>query len=224
MGGFDQVLWDQGTWGGPTPDPPDASIKVSDILTDLYPRLHAAGATDLIWWTAAEIVEYMTASLERLAQMAGVFVERSVATTVNGTAVYSLPVGHVSTIHVTYNGQPLRSASASELIALDPAYATTTGTVKRWYEDTIGLMSIGLQKVPDAANTLAIIHHAVLGELTSDGSIPVPDVIGTYLEDLALADCYGKQSDASMPETAVFLRTKAGIIEQALKQYYGEAQ
>lgn len=224
MGGFDQTLWDQGTWGGPVPDPPDVGIKVSDLLGALYPRLHAAGATDLVWWTLAELLGYLDTAASGMVQKAGVFVQRSTTFTASGAATYPLPVDHVSTIHVTYNGLPLRAATTAELAALDPLYPTAAGPVKRWYEDTIGLLSIGLQKVPDAVAALAIVHHATPPRVTADGTIPVPEVIGAYLEDLVLADCYGKQSDAMMPEVAAFLRMKAGILEQALVQYYGEAE
>lgn len=226
MGTFGNSLWNQTPWGGDPGDPPDASVTAGQILAGLYPRLHAHDASDLVWWTEAGLLTWANIAVQKLARLCGVFVGRAITGSATEQAVYPLPVNHISTLQITYDGKPLRPSTSTELTALDPDYATTPGAPRRWYEDQIGMRSLGLAAVPtEDSKIIGMLHHFYPPELTNDASeLPVPDAVAAYVSDSILASAYGAQGQSAMPEVAAFLNSKCQMLEQVFVQYWGPAQ
>lgn len=78
------------------------SVSVETVKSNLMPMLHAAGESDLLFWTADQLERWARDWLFRHAQQQGVFVLRDTATTlVAGTATYDAPADHLDTIHVS---------------------------------------------------------------------------------------------------------------------------
>jgi hypothetical protein len=228
MGGFDQILWDQVPFDGDA-EPEEAAVSAGEILAALYPRLHAAGASDLIWWSKLELLDWLDLALKALARRAGMFVKRTQTATAAAAATYALPPDHLSTIQVSLAGTPLRPASVHELAARDEGYETTaadaTHPVTHWYEDTIGLASIGVARVPIAVEQLTLIHHHTLPAPGADDSLlAIPKAAAAFLEDAVLSEAYGRESDVRMPEVAAFLGREIELFAQVFEEYWGAAQ
>ena len=206
------------------------SQSVTTLTTRLLPDLHTDSVSNSIAWGACEVTTFFDHVLKRLARLAGLFVARSTSiTSVQGTATYALASRHLSTIRVTFDGTPLVPADTHSLSMKTGAFETTQGVPKRYYQDKITLDRIGLEPVPNAASdskTVAVIYHEYPAELDCAGAnttIPVPAVIGDYLETCVLRECYGKESDLACPEIAQHLLQHTALIEQVIESYWGSA-
>lgn len=199
------------------------------MIASSLPSLHAADVADLTFWTNAELVEFIDEAVKKLAKFAKVFVVRDTSTsTVIGTATYTLPTRHISTLQVSYNNLPVHASSSSDLEMLDRFYTLTRGTSKKWYEDKIGASpaakKIGLYPVPDAVHTVGVIHAEYPATLTSGDTLDVPTPIADYIETCMIRDAYSKESDLAMPEVAQHLNERAKLYEQVMSSYYGDVQ
>lgn len=197
-----------------------------DLLDELYPLLAASGSADLDFWTHAQLLAWLNAGMARLARSAAVFVERDTSISVAaGTASYTLPTNHLSTLHVSLGGSLLRPASAAELEALSAAWQTDVGTPARYWQDSgLGLAAIGLYPKPTATGTLAVVEHELADTLTAGVSLPLPDPIADFAFFYALAEARAIESDGAMPETAEICRQLASLIEQMARDYWGVSQ
>ncbi len=202
-----------------------ALIDEATIVTDLLPALHSGSIADLVFWSECELIQWIDAALKKLARTAGIFVGRSIDTnTAIGSATYALPAQHLSTIHASYNGSPLRPATTGELAARDASYASRTGTPSRWYQDTIGLARIGLALVPDAIAALWVIYHGWPREIDcakTNTTMPLPGVLEPYVELYVLAEAYSKEGDAHAPDIASAARSLMHLYEKAALDYWG---
>ncbi len=197
-----------------------------DQLDQLYPLLAASGSADLDFWTDAQLLAWLNAGLARLARSAAVFVERDTSITVAaGTASYTLPTPHLSTLHVSLGGSLLRPVSAAELEALSATWQTDVGTPTRYWQDSgLGTASIGLYPKPIATGTLAVVEHELPDTLTAGSSLPLPEPLADFAFFYALAEARAIESDGAMPETAEICRQLASFIEQMARDYWGVAQ
>lgn len=222
---FNDLLWNSGSFGGPVSDPPDAAIPVSGILGRIYPRLHAAGASDLVFWTETQLLLWIDRAAKRLARATGVFVKRTATATANGDQAYPLPADHVSTIHTSVAAAALRPANTAELQALDDAWQTTPGTPKRWYEDLLGLAEIGLYPVPTVSAELAIIHHHTPPQLAATtATLAAPLAVSAYIEYSVVAEACSVGGDGAAPDIAQSAAAQAELYEQVIRSYWGGAQ
>lgn len=205
--------------------------NVSTLITRMLPDLHTDSIANAVFVADCEMRTFFDHAVKRLARLAGVFVTRDTSITVStSTATYALPARHLNTLRVTLNGAPLVSADTHALAMKVGTFESTTGTPKKWYQDKITVDRIGLEPVPNAGSnghTLAVIYNSYPAELDcvpTNTTIPVPAVIGDYLESVALMEAYGKESDFALPESSQHLKQHAGLIEQVVTAYWGMAQ
>lgn len=197
-----------------------------DLRTELYPYLGSSDAAGLEFWTDAELLAWINSGFERLSRKTGVFVERDTSISVAiGTAAYSLPSDHISTIHVSLGTAPIRASNRAELEARDATWKTTAATPTHYLQDHgAGLASIRLYPTPVATGTLNLVQHYRPATLTATSNIPVPEPIEDYAFFVALAEARRRESDASMPEVAGACDEILNLYETVCREYWGVPQ
>lgn len=211
--------------GGAAGELPLSGIDVTQVVTEALPSLHASTAQDLVFWTEGELIEWIDESVKRLAIKAGVFIGRDTTVlTAAGQSTYPLPARHLSTRHVSYGSTPLKPANSAEMEVLDPAYQTTPGAPVYWYQDLLGMSSIGLAPVPAAQQTLANIYEGY-PEATDAGKqqtiVPGPAPLKGYLGMCLLAEAYGREGEMEMPDVAAHCRGMVEMYERVFLEYFG---
>jgi len=210
-------------------------MHIDTLIADMLPALHADGVADLTFWEECELITWADAALKRISRLASIFVRRDTSTAlVAGTATYSAPARHLSTIHVQHNNKSLIASSTHELEGKDDAFLTTAGTPTHWYPDKIGANKIGLYKIPDAAAAavsaalqLPIIYHEYPNTLDcgkATATVMQPAIIDDYCYIYTIGEAYAKQGDAQMPEVSQQLGEFRNLFESVLIRTYGEAQ
>ncbi len=201
------------------------AIDTQQLITNLLPDLHSDSRAHLNFWTESDIINFIDESVKRLARKAMMFVERDLSLTTGiGTATYALPARHLATIHASYGTTPLRPASQIELEAGNPLYATVAGTPAYWYEDKIGSATVGLSPVPTAAAALPLIVSVVpvdidVGKVVT--TLEAPQAVAAYLTFSVLAQCYGRESEAEMPDVSSHCAARVEFYESIFQKYYG---
>ena len=203
------------------------SVELTEVLAELLPVLHARVEADLSFWTKEELYAWLDEELKKLARK-GVFIVKNSITIVAGTATYSTPTRHVSTLHVAFNNKALRDATTDVLEAGDPSYQTTPGTPTHWYPDRIGFNKIGLWPVPNAAaillaSTVEVIYHEYPAAPDGFGtvSIPVPSPVADAMEVGVLIEAYAKVSDSMCPEISGHLRELMKLENEVMESLWG---
>jgi len=195
------------------------------VIDQLLPTLHADTRAHLYFWTEADLIAYMNESLQKLASTAMLFVERdATTTTVPATATYPLPTRQLSTLHISLGSSALRPGTAAELEARDPQWQTTAGTPDHWYQDTIGLDSVGLAPVPTAAVALPMICSVTLLDLDvakANTLVQAPAPLKGYLAFSVIARAYGRESETEQPDLAQHATARMKLYEAALTKYFG---
>lgn len=222
------ALLNSGTWDSFRPGETDASadaggVDIGQVLDEALWSLHAGSRADLTFWTEAQLIQFLDYAVRRLATIAGVFIGRDDSgRTVAGTATLALPIDHISTLHVTVNGESLRGASTMELEARDEAYLTTQGPPDAWYEDLLGNGVLGLAPVPDDIYVVAEIYVGWQPQLDLQQSmVSGPPPLKGYLAMCLLAEAYGKEGEAEMPDVAAHCRGRMEMYHQMFQTYYG---
>lgn len=199
--------------------------SAGDLRSELYGLLAASSASDLVFWTDAELLGWINEGLARLARRIAVFVDRDVTTSVvGGTAPYTLPTAHLSTIHVSLGTTRLRPVNVSEVEALSSTWQADSGTPTRYLQDGSGVSTIRLYKKPVASGTLAIVEHELPDTVTATSELPLPDPVSDYLTFFVLGEARRRESDGAMPEIAQFCDSMCGLYEQVFRSYWGEPQ
>jgi hypothetical protein len=213
--------------GGPIGAGAVASLDNNQVIDEILPTLHAASRADLSSWSEADLIQWADEAVKRLARTACVFVGRSTAiTTVPGQATYTLPADHISTLHVAYSTQALRGANAIELEGRDEGWKTTQGTPASWYEDLLGMATIGLAPVPDAAQPLPVVYEGFPEALDAGKQqtmVPAPAPLKAYIGMSVIAAAYEREGEMEMPDVAAHARGRLQLYEQMLTTYYGKA-
>lgn len=208
-------------------NPSTTTVDVINIIQNLLAPLHAGAINDLVGWSECELIQWVDAGVKKLARLVALFVGRSIDTvTVAGTATYTLPAQHVSTIHASYDSKPLRPVSTGELAARDARWQTRQAPAQRWYEDTL-TDQLGLAPVPDHARALWLIYHGWPTSLDcakTHTTIPLPVSLQPYLELYAIAEAYSKEGDFYAPDIAAAARGIASLFEKVALDYWGSAQ
>jgi len=199
---------------------------LGDWLTEVYACLNSEDSANLIHWTQTELIVWANQGQLDLARRFGMWVERDATNTTGaGASSYTLPTRHLSTIHVTLGGRSLRAANVRELEALSATWGTDacTGTVtpKHYCQDEMGTTTIRLVKIPNSAESLAILHHEYPVDLAAASQPDMPNVVADWLFFRMIAEARGKESDGSMPEATKFCRDVQGIYEQTFAGYWG---
>jgi hypothetical protein len=217
-------LWDSILPGAAETALDAGGVDVSEVIDQALWDLHAASRADLVFWTEAQLIQWLDEAVKRLASAACVFVGRFTATlTVQGQAGYSHPPQHVSTLHVSLNSTALRPAATLELEAKDPAYQTTQGTPAHWYEDLLGLGSLGLAPVPDTSDvTMPQIYEGWPAALDPGQTmVAAPAPLKGYLSMALLAEAYGIEGEMEAPDIAAHCRGRLDLYRALLQHYYG---
>ena len=198
-------------------------IDVAQVIDELLPSLHSDSRANLIWWTDNELLQWADESLKRLSRLAMVFVGRAgAALTVPGTAAHAVPERHVSTLHVSYDGDPLRPSTQTELEALDSAYRTRAGTPTRWYQELLGMASTGLYPVPDAEEAIGTVYEGFPVEVNASQTlVAAPGPLRGYLAMAILAEAYGREGQAEAPDIAVHCRGRLELYHSIFQAYFG---
>ena len=205
-------------------------IDQSVILGYCLALLHSDTLANLVWWSQCELIQWLDASVKKLARSCGLFVGRSVSdiATVNGTQTYTLPGQFVSMLHVSYNGTPLRPTSTGELAARDSAWLTRAADPPlRWFTDTLGLAAVGLAPIPTQAKALWLIYAGwpqTVDCALDHTTIPLPWPLEPLLELEIVASAYEKEGDAFAPDIAKAARGIAGLYTKVALEYWGAAQ
>ncbi len=199
------------------------------MLGDLWPPLNANGAADAVYWTEDEMYKWFDEGAKRLAADCGVFVRYDVTlAAATGTAAYSLPADHVSTLQADLDGTALNPRNVQQLEALDAAWPTAAGTPNAFVQDTRGVAQLTLYPKPQLADNgkaIGITEHGKPADITVTSAIlaaPVP--IKEYFRFYALGEARAKETKAQMQETAQWFKGLAGMLEKTMIGYYGTAQ
>jgi hypothetical protein len=209
--------------------PTSAGFDLSQTANTLLSRLGASSWDDIDWLTEAEVYSYFDEAAKRLAQVAGVFVERdtSIALATN-VAQYDAPADWISTIHVSAGNTRLRPASVAELRALDDGWKSATGTTARYSMDAGALGTVVVYPKPNSAQNgqvLSMIYHQYPEEISDSQTLaPITSPIADYFLYFALNRARGKQSDKAMPEVAAYAAQRVQLYEQILESYFGEGE
>ena len=72
------------------------------VNAEVIPWLHSDSAANLVWWTEAELYQWLDHMARVLSRDALLFVEADTSVTVSpGTAAYAVPSRHVATFYVS---------------------------------------------------------------------------------------------------------------------------
>jgi hypothetical protein len=216
-------LWDSILPGATETSSDAGGVDVTQVIDQALWDLHAASRADLVFWTEAQLIQWLDEAVKRLSAIACVFVGRSVTLTVASQAAYTHPSQHVSTLHVSLGTTALRPAATLELEAKDPAYQTTEGTPTHWYEDLLGVGSLALAPVPDESDVnLARIYEGWPDALDVQQTVvAAPGPLKGYLGMCLLAEAYGIEGEMESPDIAAHCRGRLDLYHALLQHYYG---
>lgn len=139
-------------------------VNLAQALNDLWPPLNAMNAADAIFWTEAELYQWLDDALDSLASHAPLFVvyDQSLAA-INGQGAYTQVTSpeFISTLQADLAGSVLRARNVQQLEALDDSWPTSSGTPEAFVLDTQGLLQILLYKVPGVADAGKLIGQVM---------------------------------------------------------------
>jgi len=211
------------------PGPQPEFINMGLVLQDLYPALNAGGAADLVFWTQAELYEYVDEAAERLARTCGVFVQRNttIVTEVD-LGAYSLPPTQIATIQADLAGLVLEPRTVAELEAFDSSWPNTVGPPVSFVQNVQGLAGIVVYPACDSNNggkTLGLVLTVFPPTISlTAATLNAPTCVREYFTFRALEAARGKQSKAEMPDVAAWMGKQAGMLEQVMTELWGAAQ
>jgi hypothetical protein len=203
------------------------------VTTMLYAELNAASASDLQFWTEAEIIGYADLEMSKLTSGLMLFVDAQDVTGIAGQSTYDLAhttddtpadTRFVSLIHAVWGGASLSPATVMEIEARDANWTVTTGTPSIWIGDWLAAGMIVAYPQPTGSATLTVFCQRNAPAITSaDTSQPAPDALADLLHLRVLGDARAKRGDAWMPEAAALADGLANVLEAAFSSYYGAA-
>lgn len=191
------------------------------VVTRLLPLLNADTAADLVWWTEAELYEWMGEAAQRLAQN-GMFVERKENLTVlSGSAGVGLPAVRLAVIHVSLDGLTLRTATVQDLEALSSTWVTDAGNVERYSLEVSGLDTVRLYRIPETDGMLAVIYQSWPLVSSAISTHRAPTVVGDYYTYAVLCEARAKHGEAQALDIAAVARERAKLLSSVFAQYWG---
>lgn len=211
------------------PAPVPGNYNLAGVLSQIYPQLNASGQNDLIFWTVAELYQWLDEAAQRLARTCDVFVVRdqSLVSVVN-QASYPLPPAQIATIQVDLGGMVLRPASAHELEALDALWTQAApGIPRKFVQDTAGLEQITLYPPPGGPSqglTLGLVMYVFPNQISaSNPFVGITGALQEYFAFSVLGEARAKETKAAMPEVAQWFRGLVSMMEQAITGYWGDS-
>ena len=205
----------------PQPAPANPGfINTALAVGDLWAPLNARGPADAIFWTEAELYQWIDEGVQRFARKHGSFVvyDTSVSTT-TGAANYALPTSHIRTYQADLANKILRARNVQEAQALDAGWVDAAADEpKAFLLDTAGLKQLTLQPPPSGlfnALTIGLTMAQLPATVSAAAAIlAAPPVLRDYFTFYALAEARRKQSNASMDEVAKWLLSIVDMIDQ----------
>jgi hypothetical protein len=205
-------------------------VNLALTLNDLWPPLNANNAADAVFWTEAELYQWLDDALDRFSTSAPVFVvyDQSLVA-VNGTGVYTQVTNpeFIATLQADLAGSVLRARNVQQLEALDDAWPTSSGTPEAFALDSAGLTQFLLYKVPGALDDGKLIGQVMqVDPLEVDSThaiLAAPTVMREYFTFYALGEARAKETRAQMPEIAQWFRGLVGLMDKAIVGYWGNA-
>jgi hypothetical protein len=206
-----------------------ATLDLTEVIDGLRPALGAYKYADLVFWDQAELYAFADEAVERLARRTGGFVERDASTAiVASTAAYNAPTRHLSTIHLSIDNKALKEAGVHEIEALNDDWMSAEDDDPDHYiEDFEGTEQVRIYPTPGsgASGNLGFIFHRYSDDIVvGAATLSAPKVVGDCIGFSVLAEARDKESKGRMPEVAEWARGMAGLLEEAMREYWGEAQ
>ena len=202
-------------------------INLAQLVTDLWPPLNASGPADAVFWTEAELYQWLDDALDNLSLGHPVFVvyDKSLAA-VNGQAIYTQPTTpeFIATLQADLAGKVLRARNVQQLEALDDNWLTSAGSPEAFVLDTQGLTQLRLYKIPGASDDGHAIGQVMQidpAEIVGGALLGAPRCLQEYLTFYALGEARAKETRAQMPETAAWFRGLVGMMDKAIAGYWG---
>lgn len=202
-------------------------IDTGDVIDELLPYLGAYQAANLNFWTEAELFAFADEGVKRLATAIGGFVEHDASTAlVDGTASYSLPTRHLSTIHASAANVSIYPTTRQGLDALDSDWTNTAGnTPTNFFQDNDSQIRVYPKPNSTTTGNVGVIHHQYPAAVDSGSpSVTAPAVFAEYLTWYTLSEARGKESDGAMPEVSKFFAGMVDLFESIAREYWGQAQ
>lgn len=195
-------------------------INTALVVGDLWAPLNARSQADAVYWTEAELYEWIDEAVKKFARRHGAFVVYDTTlTTAAAVQNYDLPATHLNTIQADLNGKVLRARNVQELEALDSGWPTATpAEPKAFVQDTQGVTRLTVYpapSVPFQSLPIGLAMAQLPATITAATAIlAAPPALREYFTFSALAEARAKESQASMDEVADWLRSITGLIEQ----------
>jgi hypothetical protein len=204
------------------------------VNADLWFRTGFLSQADMLaanWLTVAELYQYADDAAQSLARATALFLthDASVAVTA-GTAVYTLPAGHIFTesawlVDTSSTVQLLRLTGDGQLFALDGRWATKTGTPTRLSLDAVNARTAALYPAPVANATLNLIAEIAPPAVAAGSSVlPVSDVLEMYFSTAIVAGVLARESDHAKPEVAAHLVERLKLLDEVVKSLWGSGR
>lgn len=211
------------------PAPPAASyVNLAVMAKDLWPPLNAVSEADAIFWSEAELYQWINDAVNRLADNAPLFVvyDQSLAAA-TGVGAYAQPSKFIATLQADLAGTVLRARNVQQLEALDDNWPTSAGTPEAFALDSQGERQLRLYKTPSAPSNGLLVGQ-VMQTLpatvnASNAILAAPTCLREYLSFSALAEARAKETRAQMPEISAWLRGLVGMMDKAIVGYWGNS-
>jgi hypothetical protein len=208
---------------GPAVTPVDAG----EVIDQLLPYLGAYQAANLNFWTEDELFAFADEGLKRFASRIGGFVEHNDdEALVDGTAAYSLPTRHLSTIYVAAGDVTIYPTTRQGLDALDSDWTNTADDAPtNFFQDNETQIRVYPKPNSSTTGDIGIIHHQYPAAVDdSSPSVTAPAPFAEYLMWYTLSEARGKESDGAMPEVSKFFAGMVDLFESIAREYWGQAQ
>lgn len=200
----------------------------------LYAELNAAGAADLVFWSADELTRYADQELSRLTGGLVLFTDARDVAGIAGQSAYDLAhttndapldTRFISLIHAAWSGSSLSPMNMREVEARDANWTATTAIAPtNWIGDWLATGFLMAYPQPTQNGTLTVFCQRNAPTLaTGATALPAPDALADLLHLRVLADARSKRSDAWMPEAAALSDQIADLMEKVFQAYYGSA-
>lgn len=196
-------------------------VSPATVISDALPALNSASTADLVFWTEAELYQFVDEAVRRAARESLAFAAVAILPVTGGSTGAAMPTGSSTAIWASWNGVSLRSASVGELEARDDSWDTATGTPSHWTVE-LGTGVIRLYPIPPTDGVLlALVQGCPPAVALGGAALPAVHPFFGYLVQEVIGAARGKVSDATMPEIASHTAQRGAMYLDTFKQYWG---
>jgi hypothetical protein len=193
----------------------------SEIAASVVSLLNSSGDADLVWWTTAELYEFLDEAARKFGQT-GVDVQTAPVAATSQESSYVLPAKCLSVVGIYADSRELRGTAVRYLEALSATWRDEGGDPQRYALDSAGTRSFVIHPKPAQAGTIDIVYHTWPDVYA--GAYRAPSVFGLYLQYSALAQARGKEGEAQSTDIAEAARARVNVIDQVCRGLWGGAQ